>query len=155
MKTKLSIAVLVLITLLSFKSMSDFKPYAFVLGHWQLEKNNVRMEEHWEVKDNKYTGWSKTWKGNDVVSSEEISIIEEEGATYYVANVDGHNDNKPVKFKLVESMNDRLVFENKEHDFPQRIIYTKVNRNEMLAQIEGEKGGKIKTIDFAYTRVKD
>lgn len=151
--------VLITFTILTIASLFTFmkndKPYEFILGHWYLEKNNIRVEEYWEVKNDVYTGWSKTWKDTSIISSESVAIIEENESVYYVVNVSGHNDDKPVRFKLVETGTEKLVFENKEHDFPQRIIYTRINRNEMLAQIEGEKGGKIKTIDFAYTRIKD
>jgi hypothetical protein len=35
-----------------------------------------------------------------------------------------------------------LVFENKEHDFPQKITYTKISNDSIVAEISGMKDGK-------------
>jgi len=45
------------------------------------------------------------------------------------------------------------VFENREHDFPQRVIYRRELDGSMHARIEGERDGRIRTIDFSKTRV--
>jgi hypothetical protein len=39
---------------------------------------------------------------------------------FYIAQPQG---NPPTEFRLTESLGNRVVFENKAHDFPQRIVY--------------------------------
>jgi hypothetical protein len=44
------------------------------------------------------------------------------------------------------------VFENPEHDFPQRIGYRLVRPDFLSAWIEGTRGGHARRVDFAYRR---
>jgi hypothetical protein len=45
-----------------------------------------------------------------------------------------------------------VVFENKEHDFPQRIIYRLVANGKLLGRIEGVVDGAERSADFPMTR---
>jgi hypothetical protein len=42
------------------------------------------------------------------------------------------------------------VFENLEHDFPQRIIYRRNQDGSLTARIEGDRGGRIVGMDFHF-----
>jgi len=55
----------------------------------------------------------------------------------------------PVIFEMIASDTQRVVFENKAHDFPQRVIYQRVGAG-LTARIEGEEGGKAKGFEWAY-----
>ena len=46
------------------------------------------------------------------------------------------------------------VFENPEHDFPQRIICRLGDDGSLNARIEGKRNGKEKEMDFLMKRVK-
>jgi hypothetical protein len=46
----------------------------------------------------------------------------------------------------------RIVFENAQHDFPQRIIYWQTKPNELRARIEGTIDGKLASEEWAWTR---
>ena len=43
-----------------------------------------------------------------------------------------------------------VVFENPQHDFPQRIIYTLKDGGRLTAAIEGTKNGKTRRVDLNY-----
>jgi hypothetical protein len=58
----------------------------------------------------------------------------------------------PVPFKLVSSENNRLVFENPGHDFPQRIIYTLHAADSLTATTAGLVDGADRSIDFHFKR---
>ncbi len=45
-----------------------------------------------------------------------------------------------------------IVFENLQHDFPQRIGYRAVGTDSLVAFIEGPRGGSIRRIEFPYRR---
>jgi len=44
------------------------------------------------------------------------------------------------------------VFENPQHDFPQRISYKLNPDGTLLAAIDGTKAGKIRRVEFPYKR---
>ncbi len=60
---------------------------------------------------------------------------------YYVPTIKVQNDGMSVQFKMTEATESQLVFENKMHDFPQKIIYIKVSNNNLIAEISGIKDG--------------
>lgn len=62
------------------------------------------------------------------------------------------NRGKEVCFKLVSREHNTYVFENKIHDFPQRIIYQNQGKEDLLAWIEGEFNGKMRKSAFKYKR---
>ena len=47
-----------------------------------------------------------------------------------------------------------VVFENPQHDFPQRIIYRLEKDGSLLARIEGVNQGREKGINFPMKRAK-
>jgi len=55
---------------------------------------------------------------------------------------------KATGFPLARSAASEWVFENRAHDFPQRIVYRLGSDGELLARIEGERGGKPAAVDF-------
>lgn len=74
-----------------------------------------------------------------------------DGDIFYVAIPSGQ---KETSFKLTKSDGKEVVFENPEHDFPQRIIYRFENDNSLFARIEGTIKGKQRSVDFTMKRVK-
>jgi Domain of unknown function (DUF6265) len=60
----------------------------------------------------------------------------------------------PVPFALVESGGRRAVFENKQHDFPQRIQYWLDAQGAMHARIEGPQGGKTVSEEWVWMKAR-
>lgn len=58
-----------------------------------------------------------------------------------------------ASFKLVKLEKNLAVFENPEHDFPQRIIYKLEDGETLKARIEGKSKGKERGVDFPMKRV--
>jgi len=53
------------------------------------------------------------------------------------------------------SVNDReVIFENPDHDFPQRIIYRLLSDEDLLGRIEGTINGKARAVDFPMKRTE-
>lgn len=59
----------------------------------------------------------------------------------------------PIEFTLVSNENQRAVFENLVHDFPQRIIYERVG-DAMSARIEGAIDGRTESMEWDFTRAE-
>lgn len=55
-------------------------------------------------------------------------------------------------FPASEVTDSSVVFENAEHDFPQRIGYRRVGGDSLVAWIEGTAGGKARRVEFPYRR---
>ena len=53
-------------------------------------------------------------------------------------------------FVLIEHSPKKFLFENKEHDFPQRISYEFHKDGRMTAAIEGNVKGEIKLREFSF-----
>jgi len=60
---------------------------------------------------------------------------------------------QPAQFDLTSLTKTEVVFENPEHDFPQRIIYRLSDEDHLLGRVEGQSDGQLVAIDFPMTRV--
>jgi hypothetical protein len=85
---------------------------------------------------------------------ETVRLKQNEQGIFYIPIVQEQNNKKPVSFKMTESDKATFTFENKEHDFPQRIIYRIINPDSVVARIEGVKNGKPGSFDYYYKRIK-
>lgn len=125
----------------------------WIVDNWVSQSESSTSYEHWEkTSDTLYTGGSETVKNGDTVFAEKLKIELIEGKIYYIADV-AHNP-APVKFLLTEVTGNTAVFENPEHDFPQKITYINENGN-LHAVIEGTgKDGKTKKVDFFMQKMR-
>jgi hypothetical protein len=110
--------------------------------------------ENWvRLDDTSYSGESHTVNNGDTVFIEQLKIEKIGDDIFYTAIVE-HNPG-PVHFKLVELDLNKAVFENLEHDFPNRIIYMLKKDGSLYARIEGRnKKGEEVTGEFFYTRAR-
>ena len=120
---------------------------AWIAGDWELEGGGSTTEERWiEPRGGAMFGVSRTVAGGKLVFFEFLRIETRKDELYYVAQPGG---GKPTPFKLVEVKDGRAVFENKEHDFPKRILYSKT-KDGIDARIEGDGTEKEKPQDFHF-----
>ena len=70
----------------------------------------------------------------------------------YLATVKGQNDNKPVAFTSTNETENKLIFENPQHDYPQKITYTKGSNNTLTAEVTGRLEGKVTTERFIMVK---
>ncbi len=62
-------------------------------------------------------------------------------------------DSQPATSFLLTALEpDQVVFENPEHDFPQRISYRLAGPDRLVGRAEGNDGGQLLGIDFPMTR---
>ena len=135
-------------------STTEFKPLHGLTGLWKMDGKRGALYEEWLLSgDNQLTGRSYKLTNNDTVVLENVIISLQGNAIFYTPVVRDQNNQQPVPFKLISNNNNRYVFENKEHDYPQRVIYELVSSNELRARIEGSKNGKEMGSDFIYMRV--
>ena len=81
----------------------------------------------------------------------ELTVIQQDGSRLlFVA----HPRRQPVAtFVASVATTDSVVFENPEHDFPQRVAYRRLGADSVLAWIDGTNDGKKQRFEFPYRRV--
>jgi hypothetical protein len=133
----------------------EFKALHGLTGLWKMDGTRGGLYEEWQAGgDNQLKGRSYKIKNNDTVVLENVILSLQENDIFFTPVVHDQNNQQPVPFKLVSYNNNRYVFENKGHDYPQRVIYELVSANELYARIEGSKNGKESGSDFVYRRVR-
>jgi len=125
---------------------------AWIAGCWQQGSDPASMEQWMKPADGMMIGMSRTVINGKVREYEFLMIKQEtDGNIYYVAKPSGQPEGS---FKLIKSSPTESIFENPEHDFPQRIIYRHQTDGSLFARIEGSINGKEKGVDFPMKRVK-
>ncbi|XHR95620.1 DUF6265 family protein [Mucilaginibacter sp. UC70_90] len=128
---------------------------SWLIGSWRSQSAKTLDIETWKkLNDSTLLGRSYSLAGADTVSSEQIRLEQRAGKLYYIPTVKNQNDGKAVTFTLISSDNKHFVFENPEHDFPQKITYTQITNDSLLAEISGTRKGRQKAIQFPMKRVK-
>jgi hypothetical protein len=125
---------------------------AWVSGSWTMTRGASVIEEHWtKPAGGSLIGMSRTLKGDRTAFFEFLRIETRPDGIFYVAQPRGR---PPVDFKLVEQKEGFVAFANPQHDFPQRVTYTRVTDDHMVAEVSGPQGGKTVAERFEYRRMK-
>lgn len=125
----------------------------WLIGNWENVSPYGNLSESWQKEnDSVYKGQSFFIKGKDTIHAEAIVLAEENGVVNYSPQVKGQNDDKPVDFRMTSATDKQLVFENPAHDFPQKITYTKITNDSLVAEISGKQQGKPASEKFAMKK---
>ena len=136
-------------------NFSELEKANWLIGEWQNNSPEGNATEVWKKEnDSTFVGKSYFVIGKDTVSSETISLEQNGNQLYYIPTVQDQNAGQPVKFTLASSTSNQLIFENPKHDFPQKISYTQITNDSLLAEISGMMNGKQNSQKFPMTRVK-
>jgi hypothetical protein len=94
-------------------------------GQW-IEMDQENYAETWASHpgDTMLTGSGFSVKSGVLKRTEKLAIVKNDTSIFYQATVEGQNQGATIPFKRVKQDNDKLVFENPSHDFPQRIEYS-------------------------------
>ncbi len=131
--------------------IADFDGMA---GCWEQrdDAKKLLISEQWmSPAGTSILGVGRTVKNGKTVDYEFMRVEQRPDGIFYVAKP--KENNEETAFKLISSNLNEVVFENKEHDFPQRIIY-KLMGPKMIGRIEGNNNGKFMAIDFPMNKVK-
>ena len=126
----------------------------WLLGEWEQRSKESLFVEKWsKTNDNKFSGNSYMIQNNDTVFTEQISLEISNNELQYKTNVNNQNNLETICFTLISNKNKEYVFENKLHDFPQRIVYKKNGKDSLNAYIEGKVEGVYKKEEFNMKRI--
>jgi hypothetical protein len=128
----------------------DIASLSWLTGNW-IETGETRtVRERWSGPyGGVLLGIGVTTQGDAAKSFEFFRIAKTATGLSYFASP---NAAAPTEFKAIEICADKVVFENRAHDFPQRVIYAKGTSGTLNARIEGTIEGSLKGGDWRYKR---
>lgn len=130
-------------------SISDLH---WLAGCWASAGGEAGSGEQWmPPAGDSLLGVSRTVKKGKTVAYEFLQIREvEPGKIAYIAKPSGQPE---ATFPLQSAGEREVVFENLQHDFPQRVIYKLGADGVLRASIEGLAKGQLRKIDFPMRKV--
>lgn len=122
---------------------------AWLQGCWQMTSGGRTVEEQWMApRGDSMLGMSRTVRESTLAEYELVIIRSRGAALVYVAHPSGQPS---AEFTATVVSEQSVVFENLQHDFPQRIGYERQGSS-LHAWVEGSKGGRERRIEFPYAR---
>ncbi|MEZ4650880.1 MAG: DUF6265 family protein [Candidatus Eisenbacteria bacterium] len=132
---------------------SPFDMLGWLEGDWVRQTKRGLATESWtRVSANTMEGVAFVSVGEEIHVTEYLRLERLGEEVFYVAKP--RENPFPTPFLLRECDEEHAVFENLNHDFPQRIIYTRNGDDGMTARIEGPGEGEVRAIDFRFERKK-
>ncbi len=146
--------ILLMVTMLALalSARADISELQWMAGCWSQDGREAGSVEQWTAPaGGSMLGMNRIVSGGKTISFEFMRIVEKDGWTGFVASPSGQ---ETARFELISMSANRVIFENKEHDFPQRIIYRLDSDGDLLGRIEGILDGMDRAADFPMTRTK-
>jgi hypothetical protein len=124
---------------------------AWLKGCWSSNHNGRAITEYWlKPAGGTMLGVSRTVADGKTMEFEFMQIRQEPGGgILFIAKPSGQPE---ATFKLIKGSAREVIFENPQHDFPQRVIYRLQSDGSLLGRIEGVSKGKEKSADFPMSR---
>lgn len=123
-----------------------------LLGKWEDRSQEVHFVEEWSEAEDGLVGKGYVIAAGDTVFIEYLQLREVNGVLTYFAQVSDKGKGQVVPFGLKENKDSTMVFENPQHDFPQRIIYSLENDSMMRVYIEGMENGVFRKRILSYLK---
>ena len=141
-------AVALLATNASADTMQTVADLSWIAGAW-ISKEGDTVEELWLAPDHGVmSGTARTVTAEGKVTVEFMKITTEPAGVTFTAIV---GNQPPTPFILLPGEPGVAVFENKAHDFPQRVTYRRCEED-LCARIEGDINGKLEFEEWRYRR---
>lgn len=134
-------------------SFSVFERLQGLTGVWIMKNDKRQVYEDWRrVNDSTLAGRSYTVNRQDTVLLEEMRLFRRDASLYFEATTTGEPGQGTVRFTAVSTDEKEVVFENKQHDFPQRIGYAFPVERHFSAWIEGTINQTKKRSAYSFER---
>lgn len=127
---------------------------AWMSGYWLSCDDGREVSETWsDPRGGLLIGSALTMQGGRLSGLESSRISPPTSGGDQLAYFAGVNGSPPVAFAAKEASGTRVVFENPDHDFPQRIIYER-NGDVLNARIEGRMGEREQAMTWSYRKAE-
>jgi hypothetical protein len=134
------------------KAHTPLKQVEFMLGCWRgTGSDGDDIEERYSVSARSIVGETSFLHQDKVVQRETTVINVLDGRVVMVPTVDGRSS---VSFTLKPMAEERrAIFENATHDFPQRILYSSSSDGGLIARVEGNEKGQVKSLEWKMRHI--
>ena len=124
---------------------------AWLAGCWRSETAEPGSGEQWMLPaGGTMLGMSRMVKQGKTVEHEFMQLRTlADGTLAFIAQPSGQ---RMTTFPLLRMTDAEVVFENPQHDFPQRVAYRLESRSKLVARIEGIRNGTLRVIEFPMGR---
>ncbi|MFP9097984.1 DUF6265 family protein [Flavobacterium sp. RHBU_24] len=113
------------------------------IGQWENKSAEGDLVENWKKEnDSLYIGESYFIVKGDTVFAERVALVDIYGKMSYNVSVANQNEGEAIPFVMTDINDERVIFENPQHDYPSKIMYSKVAPDSLVAEISGTKEGK-------------
>jgi len=125
---------------------------AWLAGCWASTGGEEGSGEQWMAPaGGTMLGVSRSVRDSETVAYEFMQIRNTaQQNVEFIAKPSGQSE---AAFIAVELSDSEVVFQNPEHDFPQRIIYALKADGALEVRIEGEMDGDVRRVTFPFTRI--
>jgi hypothetical protein len=132
------------------QSTARVEQVGWLAGCWAYMNGQRTVEEQWMApRGHTMLSAGRTTQGDTLVEYEMVLIREQSGQLVY----ESHPSGQPSAVFLSRTVSENeVVFENLQHDFPQRIGYRREG-DSLRAWIEGPRNGQMRRVEFPYDRV--
>lgn len=130
----------------------DLNKLSWLAGCWASDGAEPGSGEHWtSLAGGTMLGSSRTVKDGITVAFEFMELrYLPDGKPAFIAHPSGQ---RTTTFPALRISDSEAVFENPEHDFPQRVAYAREGDTRLRARIEGTRNGAPRVIHFPMSRV--
>ena len=135
-------------------SQTTIDSVAWLQGCWTTEgasdgQRPEAVDEQWMApRGGSMLGMSRTVRDGRLLEFESIVLREQDGRLAYHAHPSGQPG---AVFLSISVTRSSALFENPQHDFPQRIGYRR-DGDRLVAWIEGMRNGQARRVEFPYRR---
>ena len=142
--------LVILAAIVAMTGADDVEKLAWMAGSWMQETRAATVRETWlSPKSGTMAGVSQTNRAGKPAFVEYMKISAEPGGATFTALIPGQ---PPTPFVMVPGRDGEATFENKAHDYPQRVIYRRCGVD-LCARIEGTVGGNPQFREWRYRRI--
>lgn len=122
-------------------------------GKWHCQMpDGSWISESWEsINHDVMKGVGKEVRDDMEVVKEFLELRREGDALIYSATVPSQNDGKPIDFKCDSTGHDFIRFVNRNHDFPQFIVYQWIDPIHMKVTVGNSSDNKF-VLDFSKSK---
>lgn len=146
------LAVTMVSALPAVLSAAELASLSWMSGSWGGTQGPLKLEEHWSTPaGGLMVCMHKDVRDGKAVSFEFLRIVQRGDSLVFVALPRGRNE---TPFPMKEMSDRRVVFENLEHDFPQRVLYWSDRKGTLSARVEGTIDGKAESEQWTWRPVK-
>ena len=128
------------------------EPLGWLAGCWRRGGEAAVQEERWSrAAGEVMVGTNHTVRDGRLTAFEYLRIQVVDGVPNYVAVP---SDQAETAFPLIAVDDTSMVFENLDHDFPQRIGYALSGSDRLNGWIEGPSDAGVRRVPFPFVRVR-